>query len=346
MACPVAIGEAQRRDFASIAALVEGARTIVLCAHTRPDGDAVGSVLAMAEVVRARWGEGREVTCLLADDGPVPSTYRFLPGSDTFVAASAYRGDPDLFIALDLPTPSRLNHARAVMERSRAVAVIDHHPADEPFGTPHLTRTEAAATGVLVTEFALFAGVELTPAMANDLFCAVQTDTGRFQYQNADPEAFKVASLLVDAGADPSWVSLNVYQSFRLPYLHLESIVMGRIVTLDCGRIAYSYATRADLAHTGAEDDECDGLIDSVRSIRGAEAALFLKESPTPGVVRGNLRAKGDVDVSAVARAMGGGGHRAAAGFSADGTIDDVFAQVFPLLREVISGCPPCGGAR
>ena len=83
-----------------------------------------------------------------------------------------------------------------------------------------------------------------------------------------------------------------------------------------------------------------------MRSIRGAEAALFLKESPTPGVVRGNLRAKGDVDVSAVARAMGGGGHRAAAGFSADGTIDDVFAQVFPLLREVVSGCPPCGGAR
>lgn len=346
MACPVAISEAQSKDFAAIAALIEGASTIVLCAHTRPDGDAVGSVLAMAEIVRARWGEGRDVTCLLADDGPVPSTYRFLPGTDGFVAASAYEGDPDLFIALDLPTPSRLNHARKVMERSRSVAVVDHHPADEPFGGPHHMRTEAAATGVLVTEFALFAGVDLTPSMANNLFCAVQTDTGRFQYQNADPEAFKIASLLVDAGADPSWVSLNVYQSFRLPYLHLESIVMGRIVTLDGGRIAYSYATRGDLERTGARDDECDGLIDSVRSIRGAEVALFLKESPTPGLVRGNLRAKGETDVSCVARVMGGGGHRAAAGFSAEGTIDDVFARVFPLLRESVSGDCPSQGAR
>lgn len=327
----------QLAGFDALRPLIDDARTVVLCAHTRPDGDALGSQLALASVLRDRWGDDKDVVCLLADDGPIPAAYRFLPGSDALVEPSTYTGDPDLFIALDLPTPERLAAARPVMERSAKVAVIDHHPSSAPFGEPHIVRTGAAATGVLVAELAMYLGVDLGPDAANCLFCAVQTDTGRFQYQNADPESFKIASYLVDSGADPSWVSLNVYQSFRLPYLHLESVVMGRVATLDEGRIAYSYATRADLERTGARDDECDGLVDVVRSVRGSEAALFLKESPVEGTIRGNLRSKGSADVSAVARAMGGGGHRAAAGFSAQGTVDEVFAKVFPLLKDALA---------
>lgn len=333
---PAEVFEAQAARFDELARLVEGARSVAICAHTNPDGDALGSALALAEIVRRRW-PGRDVTCLLADPDPVPRLYRFLPGADSFVHAADYEGDPDLFVMVDLPHPSRLNEARPVAERARHLAVIDHHPASEPVGEVAVVRPEVAAAGVIVAELALHLGLELDEDLSQCLLCAIVTDTGRFQYQNADPEAFEVASVLVDAGADPSEISLHVYESFRLEYLHLQSVVMGRVITFCDGRIAYSYATRADLERTGARPDECDGLIDIVRSVEGSEVALFLKET-SDGLVRGNLRSKADWDVSSVARELGGGGHRAAAGFTAEGGIDEVLAQALPLLRRLLEG--------
>lgn len=324
----------QREKFGRIARLIDEATEIVICAHTDPDGDALGSGLALEQIISQHW-EGKHVTSLLADDAPVPRLYRFLPGADCFVRASDYAGTPDLFIVVDLSVSPRLNRAQAVLERSAHVAIMDHHPCTAPFGDVALIRPDAAATGVIIAEFGLFLGAHITPEIANCLFCAIVTDTGRFQYQNADSEAFECASMLVDAGASPSMISLNVYQSFRLAYLHLESVVMGRIVTFDHGRIAYSYATRNDLERTGARPDECDGLIDVVRSVEGSEVALFLKELPD-GRVRGNLRSKGKHDISGVARLLGGGGHKAAAGFTSEDGIDATLATVLPQLQAVL----------
>lgn len=331
-------GQGERFD--EIARLIEGARTIAICAHTAPDGDAIGSGLALAELIRRRW-PGRVVTGLLADADPVPRTYAFLPGAQGLVRAVDYEGSPDLFICVDLSQAARLADARAVLERSAHVAVIDHHPAAEPVWDAAVVRSDAAATGVLVTEFADHVGCELTPSMAQNLLCALITDTGRFQYQNANGEAFEVASALVDAGASPADVALHVYQSDRLAYLHLAAVVMGRITTFERGRISYSYATAADFAAHEVPLAETDGLIDLVRCVEGSEVALFLKET-APGRVRGNLRAKTDLDVSAVARELGGGGHRAAAGFTFEGDIDQALAVTLPKLRALY----PDGGTR
>lgn len=325
----------QREKFGRICALIDNASTICVCAHTNPDGDAIGSGLALSKLISQHWPE-KSVTNLLADNnGCVPRLYTFLAGSDTYVHASDYTENPDLFIVLDLSSKPRLNDAQAVLERAKTVAIMDHHPTNEPFGDVALIRPDAAATGVIVAEFALFIGADITPDIANNLFCAIVTDTGRFQYQNADSEAFECASMLVDAGAKPSLISLNVYQSFRLNYLHLESVVMGRIVTFAKGRIAYSYSTLSDLERTGTKTDECDGLIDVVRSVEGSEVALFLKEVPG-GTVRGNLRSKGDLDISGVARAFGGGGHKAAAGFTSEVGIDETLSTVLPLLCDLL----------
>lgn len=335
----------QSLAFDAIARLIEESETIAICAHTSPDGDALGSGLGLAEIIRAKW-PGKQVTNLLADTEPVPRIYRFLPKSDTLVPASGYEGTPDLFIAVDLSSISRLNEAQPVCERARRVAIMDHHPCERPFAETYVIRPGAAAVGVIMAEFAQHLGVPITPALAQDLFCAIITDTGRFQYQNTDGEAFQVASLLVDAGASPSEVSLHVYQSFRLQYMHLKSLVTGRIITFDHGRIAYSYATLSDLKRTGASLDECDGLIDTVRSVDGTEVALFLKEVDR-GVVRGNLRSKGSCDISRVAARMGGGGHPAAAGFTCEGVIDEVLEKVLPLLLEALHDeCPQEGVAQ
>lgn len=325
--------ERQAALFDEISALVEEASSIAICAHTSPDGDAIGSALALAELIEAAW-PGKRVTALLADPDVVPRTYRFLPGTDRFVHADDFAGDPDLFICVDLSAPGRLNEARAVLERARRVAVIDHHPSSERFWDAGVVRPDAAAAGVIVAEYAQHVLGRLTPTMAQNLLCAVITDTGRFQYQNANGEAFEVASMLVDAGARPDEVAVNVYQSDRLAYLHLAAKVMSRIATFEGGKISYSYVTDADFRACGVPVSECDGLVDLVRCVEGSEVALFLKEVPG-GQVRGNLRSKSDKDISGIARQMGGGGHRAASGFTVDGDIDQALSEVLPLLRAL-----------
>ncbi|MFZ2755961.1 MAG: DHH family phosphoesterase [Atopobiaceae bacterium] len=328
----------QNLKFRQMSQMIVSARTIAICAHTNPDGDALGSGLGLALIIKGMWPE-KTVTNLLADDDPVPRLYRFLAGASDFVHCSDYATCPDLFICVDLPSADRLNEAQAVLERSGHVICIDHHPARERLGDVMLSRVDAAATGVVVAELAEWLHADVTPDLANCLYCAIVTDTGRFQYQNADAEAFSVASMLVDCGASPSLISLNVYQSFRIEYLHLEAIVMGRITTFANGRIAYSYALKEDLERTGAKNDECDGLVDVVRSVAGCQICLFLKES-CQGKVRGNLRAKNDLDVSKIAQVMGGGGHVAAAGFTFEGDIDDALARVLPMLQELVGEDP------
>lgn len=325
----------QKEGFDAIERLIESSASIAICAHTSPDGDALGSQLALAAMIRSRWPE-KEIVNLLADDNDVPRIYRFLEGADTLIRACEYDGKPDLFICVDLSAPGRLNKAQCVLERAAHVAVIDHHPATECFWDAGIVRPDAAAAGVIVCEFARHLGVVLSEGAAQCLFCAVATDTGRFQYQNANSEAFEIASELVASGADPAEVSLRVYQSDRIDYLHLEARVMSRVRTFEDGRIAYSYATLADLEATGVDTSECDGLIDIVRRVDGAEVALFLRQAGT--VVRGNLRAKGNLDVSKVARAMGGGGHQAASGFTSELDLDETLNRVLPSLRALVRG--------
>ncbi len=320
-------------EFDRVAVLIDEASDIAVCAHTSPDGDAIGSCLALAELIEGRW-ENKRVACLLADDDAVPRTYTFLPGAERLVKASAYEADPDLFICVDLSAPSRLAGAEAVLRRASKVAVLDHHPADAVFWDAGVVRPQAAAAGVIVAELALHLKARLTPTMAQNLLCAIVTDTGRFQYQNADGEAFEVASLLVDAGANPAEIALRVYQSDRLSYIHLCATVMSRISTFEQGRVSYSYATAADFRSNDVPLAECDGLIDLVRCVDGSLVSLFLKEVPD-GKVRGNLRSKCGIDISGIARELGGGGHKAAAGFTVEGTIDEALSAVLPKLHAL-----------
>lgn len=313
---------------------IEEARSIAVSGHTNPDGDALGSVLGLAHSIRAQFPEKR-VDVLLADDGPVPRIYCFLPGADELEPAVRHPEVYDLAIAVDAPTLERLEDAAAVIKRALGRVCIDHHPAREEFADVSVRMPSAAATAVLVFELIEAAGWPCTPAIATCLFTGVVTDTGRFQYQNANPSAFACASRLVDAGAQPAKVALEVYQSQRIEYLRLESIVMSRIETSAGGRVAYSYAYAEDLEACGVKSAECDGLIDVVRQVAGTELCLFLREAK-PGVVRGNLRSKGRLDISGIAVELGGGGHAAAAGFTFHGTVAEAASTVLPMLEALL----------
>lgn len=322
-----------------IVRLVDEAQVIAISGHTNPDGDALGSALGLGLSIRETC-PGKQIVFLLADDAPVPRIYRFLPCADEFVPASEYAGTPDLFIAVDAPTLERLENAAAVALRAPERAVIDHHPAAAEYTDAVVRDPEAAAAAVLVSDLLTRIGVTISPAVATCLFCGLVTDTGRFQYQSANPEAFACAALLVDAGADPAHIALEVYQSQRIEFLRLEALVVGRIRTAAQGRVAYSYATNADLQRYDVDFDECDGLIDLVRQVAGVEVCLFAREGRASGVVRGNLRSKYGHDVSKVAARFNGGGHLAAAGFSFHGSVDEALSAVVPELVALVDEDP------
>ena len=319
----------------SVIDCIEGAQTIAISGHTNPDGDALGSGLGLGLALQTAFPK-KKIAFLLADDAEVPRVYRFLAGSDRMVRASSYELDPDLFISVDSPTLGRLANSVAVAKRALGRVEIDHHPSREEFGDAAVRVTSAAATAVLVAELLEAAGWPCTPDVATCLLTGLVTDTGRFQYQNADPSAFACASRLVDAGAQPARIALEVYQSQRLEYLRLESIVMGRICTVADGAVAYSYAYAEDLDRCGVTSDECDGLVDVVRSVQGTELCMFLKENE-PGVIRGNLRSKGRRDISGIAAAHNGGGHAAAAGFTFYGTVEEALEAILPELEALMA---------
>ena len=319
--------------------LIEGASSIAISGHTSPDGDALGSVLGLGLSLMRRY-PNKHVAMLLADDAPVPRIYRFMEGSDKLVPASTYTGDPDLFISVDVPVVERLNNSADVLRRSKHVVCFDHHPAREEFAEQTVRCVDAAACAMIIDRFLDNCGIKAADEIATCLLCGLVTDTGRFQYQNADAAAFHAASRLVAHGAEPSKVALEVYQSQRLEYLHLESLVMGRIKTVAHGRVAYSYAYASDLTTCGVTQDECDGLVDVVRSVMGVEVCLFLKEVEDGSRVRGNLRSKGPLDVSGVAASFGGGGHAAAAGFTYEGTIIETLSAALPMLAELVGEDP------
>ena len=224
--------------FSRIAELIDGSHTIAISGHTSPDGDALGSVLGLGLALRSRYPE-KEIAFLLADDAPVPRIYRFLAGADELKSAVSYAVDPDLFIAVDCPVLDRLADAAEVAQRAHHVVAFDHHPCRHEFAEVVARHVKCAATAVLIDKFLAFCGIAVDPGMA------------RFQYQNADPVAFAVAAHLVSCGADPAKISLEVYQSQRIEYLRLESLVMGRIKTVADGRVAYSYARVEDRARGG-----------------------------------------------------------------------------------------------
>lgn len=324
--------------FRSIVDLIGDADRIAISGHTSPDGDSLGSVLGLGMALRAHYPL-KTIDFLLADNAPVPRIYRFMEGSETMVPACTYTADPDLFIVVDAPVVSRIADAAEVLERSAHVVAFDHHPSTCEFAEVSVRKPSAAACAVLIQEFLSFAGISLTKQISTALLCGIVTDTGRFQFQNADPAAFVTAAELVGHGGDPARVSLEVYQSQRIEYLRLESIVMARIRTVANGRVAYSYAYASDLERCGVSTDECDGLVDVVRSVMGVEVCLFLKGT-CADTVRGNLRSKGAYDVSTVAAAFGGGGHVAASGFTYKGSIEQTLRAALPMLADLVGEDP------
>lgn len=302
------------------------ARTVVIGSHVDPDGDAIGSTLGLLLVLRQA---GITAVPVLPTTAPLPRTYAFLPGADSYRRVEDLDA-PDVFISLDCPALRRLAESEPLARAAGTLIMVDHHPDAVAEGDIAIFEPSAAATGCLVWQLADALGVEPGPGAATCLYTALLTDTGRFSYSNTTASTLRTAADMVDAGAHPNEVYSAVYENRSAGAQALLARTLSRTALANDGRVAYSWVTEADFAETGALPAEAENLIDHVRALGGVEVVALIKTNG--GVARVNLRSKGVADVSAVARRLGGGGHRAAAGVTIDGDLASALGVLLPLL--------------
>lgn len=288
---------------------------IAICGHVNPDGDCIGSTLGL---VCALWAAGKEAFPLVADDDPVDGSLSFMPGFSRLQPASSFDGDVDVFVVVDAPSGSRIGEAADELKaRSRLSMTIDHHAAPERYGDMSYTDPDSASTTLLVWEVAKHFGLPSEGPQMRDVatccYSGLVTDTGRFMYQNTNPEAFACASEMVSCGIDVADISECLFQRRSEASVRIDAIATERMRPVG-DRALLSWITLEDMESLGASRHDTENAINPIRSIAGFQVACLLKERED--CVRGSLRTKDDTDVAAIAREFGGGGHKAAAGFT------------------------------
>lgn len=320
-----------RGDLSAIRRVLREKDRFLIACHENPEGDAIGSELALALALRKM---GKTATVLNAD--PVPGNLLFLPGAGTVVFAedgSKY----DVAVVVDCGSPDRTGALVGKELRKCPLLVnIDHHRTNGDRGDLSLVDPEAAATGLLIHRVLSAMGCEIGLDVATNIYVAVLTDTGSFHYGSSSPEAFEVAGEMVRRGVDPWAVAEQVYETQSAGRLRLLGRVLDSLEVYADGRVACITTMREDLREFAAGKDALEGFINYPRSIVGVEVAVSLREEEG-GVFRVSFRSKGRVDVSAVAARFGGGGHRNAAGCTVPGTLADVKKRVLGELAAVMS---------
>lgn len=312
-------------DLPAIAATLGEGTHFAICGHVNPDGDCLGSMLALGGALR---GLGKQVDCLLVEDAPIEAGLHFLPGFETLTPAPGYTGAPDTFITVDVSLDDRIGACAPIRAAAPRTITLDHHEVTCGSSQLNYVDPDAPATCLIVWDLLkLLPAAAITPDVALCAYTGLMTDTGRFQFQNTSAAAFHAAAEMVEAGVSPDVPAREVFQSRSVASMQLEGRLLERMELLCNGRFSFSYITRSDFAEFGAVKADAEPLIDTLRAMRGVQIACILKVQPD-GVVRGSLRSKTDADVEVMACALGGGGHKAAAGFTFNGTLEQAIAAV------------------
>jgi bifunctional oligoribonuclease and PAP phosphatase NrnA len=320
-------------DMQAVVAALRDNERFVVTSHEAPDGDALGSLLATGLALK---GLGKDVVIFLGGPAPLPGEYRFLELEKRGLVRQrpADLGERVL-VALDCASEGRVGAEPGLVDAASFTVNIDHHHDNPRFGDVDLVVSEASSTGEVLADVFRELGVVITPEIAEALYIALVTDTGRFQYANTTPKALRLAADLVEAGADVNRVFQGVYENVQFAKLKLLARALERARVLEGGEIVVSHLLRDDFEAVGATEPYSEGIIDVLRSVEGSAVSALIREPPRDGspARKVSLRSSVDeVDVSAIARKSGGGGHREAAGFSSDLSVDELTSFI---VREV-----------
>jgi phosphoesterase RecJ-like protein len=311
-------------DLRKVAEAIRANDRFLLATHENPDGDALGSLLAAKLALEQL---GKDAAMYLFGRVPLPPEYAFMQLRDL------RRELPDdletrVLLALDCANERRLGqNPAALLDRVRLVLDVDHHHDNSRFGDINLIVGSASSTGEILGDLFKELDVRLTPEIAEALYIAVVTDTGRFQYANTTAKALRLAAELVEAGADVHRIFRGVYESVEFAKLKLLARALEHANVIEGGRMVVAHLDRGDFEAAGVEEPYSEGIIDYLRAVEGAELAALIREPPTQNgpTRRVSLRTStDDIDVSVIARKSGGGGHRQAAGFSSEASVPEI----------------------
>ena len=309
---------------------ISAAPSLALACHHTPDGDALGSMIALHLLALAA---GKESVASWPEPFEVAPHYEFLPGLDLATKPADYPTNPEVMVTFDCGSIGRLAELGDAARNARQLIVVDHHRTNDGYGTINLIEPEAAASAVVVRRLLGRLGWQLTRDAALCLYTGLICDTGRFQYDNTSPEVFTLARELATFDLPIGAMNRQLFEEHRLAYLRLAGAALQRAVYDGDRRFVATWVTAADLAEHGVGLDETEGLIDLVRRTTEADVSCVLKETPEGTKV--SLRAVSSFDVGQVAIGFGGGGHRAAAGFVDPRPIPELLDAVRQSLPRV-----------
>jgi phosphoesterase RecJ-like protein len=311
---------------------------IALACHVNPDGDALGSMLAMGIALR---GLGKRVVASWGSEPfEVPTAYAGLPGLDLLVPAREFPAAPALLVTFDTGSADRLGSLADRVDVAQHVLVVDHHISNTRFGSVNLIDRDAAATAVVVVELLDLMSVELTAEIAAPVYTGLVTDTGSFKYAATTPSVHALAARLLETGIRHDVISRQIWDTTSFGYVKLLGLVCARAVleTDQVGGLGLVWTAIGveDLDRYSLGLADVEGVIDVVRAAREAEVAVVVKTDPEDGLLKVSTRSKGQIDVGAVCVSLGGGGHRFAAGFTSDASLPDTMAR----LRAALAAAP------
>ena len=325
----------RQSTFAEIGAVLRAHQRFAILSHVRPDGDALGSQLGLA-LSLSKLGK----TVMVRNEDGLLEKYNFLPGGEFLQTTQVEPQDFDVAIALDTATQSRLGTAAELVRRAKIWINIDHHPSNPGYGDLVYIDSTAPATGQILFELMQSQGLPMDPAIAENLFVAISTDTGSFQYPNTTARTFEIGAELLRCGVEVGRVSQLLYESYPRRRTELLRELLGTMRFEAAGKIACFSLSLKVAADLQVKPEDNEGLIDHIRAIEGVIVAIFFEEL-SDGKVRVSMRSKSEkVDVSAICQKFGGGGHKLAAGARTRGSLSDVEEKVLKAICDVID-CHP-----
>jgi bifunctional oligoribonuclease and PAP phosphatase NrnA len=328
--------ETQNADLLVVAEAIRSHDRFLITTHENPDGDALGSILAMKLALEQL---GKDGFLYLSGIIPLPHEYDFM-SLDGLSRVAPPDAAERVVLALDCANERRIGPDPALLEAAPLVIDVDHHHDNSRFGDINLVVSDASSTGEILYDLFHELGIEVTPDIAEALYIALVTDTGRFQYTNTTPKALRMAAELVEAGANVHQVFQDVYENVAFAKIKLLARALEKARVYEGGRLIVADLARDDFAEAGAEEPFAEGIIDYLRAVEGAEIVALIREPPTQNgpTRRVSLRTRAEgIDVSAIARKSGGGGHRQAAGFSSEASTDEI---VDFIRREFLAQAP------
>ncbi len=317
---------------ATIAREFKNNERFLVATHVNPDGDAIGSLGALALVLE---GMAKQVVAYCQDE--VPRFLRFLPYSDRIVREISGPDRFEVAVVLDCGALDRIGSAAEVLQHVRKIIHIDHHSSSGDFGQLNLVRPECSSTAEILYEIFQAIPVSLTPEAAENIYTAILTDTGSFRFANTTARALAIASEMVSHGVVPQKVAGEIYESMSPERIQLLALSLDTLTLRSNGRLAAMRVSRRMLEETGTSFIDTDGFVNYPRAISTAEIAIFFREMDSDQV-NVSLRARAGLNVAEFARIHGGGGHHNAAAFRLKGSWSEVVEKVLTAAEEFIAG--------